>query len=47
MSINLSSIEGLLGKPDDIAYSVVYLASDGSKFVTGTEFVINGGFTTQ
>lgn len=36
-----------LGEPDDIAYGVLYLASDESKFVTGTELVIDGGYTAQ
>lgn len=34
---------GHLGHPDDIAYGVLYLASDESKFVLGTELVIDGG----
>lgn len=38
---------GHLGEPDDIAYGVVYLASDESKFVTGSELVIDGGYTAQ
>lgn len=38
---------GHVGDPDDIAYGVVYLASDESKFVTGTELVIDGGYTAQ
>jgi NAD(P)-dependent dehydrogenase (short-subunit alcohol dehydrogenase family) len=38
---------GHLGDPDDIAYGVVYLASDESKFVTGAELVIDGGYTAQ
>jgi len=36
-----------LGEPDDIAYGVVYLASNESKFVTGAELVIDGGYTAQ
>jgi len=38
---------GHLGEPDDIAWGVVYLASDESKFVTGSELVIDGGYTAQ
>ncbi|ULU27098.1 SDR family oxidoreductase [Dyella terrae] len=32
-----------LGDPDDIAYAVLYLASDESRFVTAAELVIDGG----
>ena len=35
---------GFLGEPDDIAYMVLYLASDESKFVTGSEMVVDGGY---
>ena len=38
---------GHVGEPYDIAYGVLYLASDESKFVTGTELVIDGGYTAQ
>ncbi|HSK38523.1 MAG TPA: SDR family oxidoreductase [Arenibaculum sp.] len=38
---------GHMGEPDDIAYGVLYLASDESKFVTGAELVIDGGYTAQ
>lgn len=38
---------GRIGEPDDIAYGVLYLASDESKFVTGSELVIDGGYTAQ
>jgi NAD(P)-dependent dehydrogenase (short-subunit alcohol dehydrogenase family) len=38
---------GYVGSTDDIAYGVLYLASDESSFVTGTELVIDGGFTAQ
>ncbi len=31
------------GKPTDIAYGIVYLLSDASAWVTGTELVIDGG----
>ena len=36
-----------LGQPIDIAYGCLYLASDESSWVTGTNLVIDGGFTAQ
>ena len=36
---------GRIGVPDDIAYVILYLASDESKYMTGAELVIDGGFT--
>lgn len=38
---------GRAGKPEEIAYGVLYLASDESSFVTGSELVIDGGRTAQ
>ena len=38
---------GHVGEPDDIAYGVLYLASDESRFVTGSELVIDGGYTAR
>ena len=38
---------GKIGAPLDIAYGVLYLASDESSFVTGSELVIDGGYTAQ
>lgn len=38
---------GHMGEPDDIAWAVVYLASDESKFMTGAEMVIDGGYTAR
>jgi 3(or 17)beta-hydroxysteroid dehydrogenase len=35
---------GFLGEPKDIAYMVLYLASDESRFVTGSEMVVDGGY---
>lgn len=38
---------GFLAKPIDIAYGILYLASDESRFATGAELVIDGGWTAQ
>ena len=38
---------GRVGKPEEVAYGVIYLASDESSFVTGSELVIDGGTTAQ
>ena len=38
---------GHLGEPLDIAYGILYLVSDESKFVTGSELVIDGGYTAR
>ncbi|WNG58252.1 glucose 1-dehydrogenase [Archangium gephyra] len=38
---------GHLGEPDDVAYAVLYLASDESKLMTGSELVVDGGSTAM
>ena len=38
---------GHIGEPDDIAYAVLYLASDESKFVTGAELKVDGGISAM
>ena len=38
---------GHVGEPDDIAYGILYLASDEAKFITGSELVIDGGYTAR
>ncbi len=35
------------GEPIDVAYGVLYLASDESRFTTGSELIIDGGYITQ
>ena len=38
---------GRLAVPDDIAHGIVYLASDESSYMTGTELVIDGGISSR
>lgn len=38
---------GHIGEPDDIGYAILYLASEESKFVTGSELVVDGGYTAR
>jgi 3(or 17)beta-hydroxysteroid dehydrogenase len=38
---------GRYGEADEVAYGVLYLASDEAGFVTGSELVIDGGWTAQ
>ncbi|MBY0543354.1 MAG: glucose 1-dehydrogenase [Sphingobacteriaceae bacterium] len=38
---------GHVGESIDIAYGILYLVSDESKFVTGSELVIDGGYTSK
>lgn len=35
------------GRPEEVAYGIIYLLSDAASFVTGTGIVIDGGFTLQ
>jgi NAD(P)-dependent dehydrogenase (short-subunit alcohol dehydrogenase family) len=35
---------GRLGKPEEVAKAVVFLASDDASFITGVELFVDGGF---
>ncbi|GIT32983.1 MAG: hypothetical protein Ct9H300mP3_05140 [Gammaproteobacteria bacterium] len=38
---------GRFGKPEEIAQTAVFLASDDSSFIKGTEFIVDGGLTAK
>lgn len=38
---------GRIGEPDDVAYAILFLASDESKFITGSEIKIDGGISAM
>lgn len=38
---------GRLGKPEDIAHAIAFLCSDDAAFITGSELVVDGGYTAQ
>ena len=38
---------GRLGEPQDIAHAVLYLAADASRFMTGAQLVVDGGYIAQ
>jgi len=42
-----TNLLGYLAEPKEVAFGILYLASDESKFVTGSELVIDAGFSSQ
>jgi len=44
---NICPMPMRFGEPIDVAYGVLYLASDEARFVTGAELVIDGGVLTR
>jgi NAD(P)-dependent dehydrogenase (short-subunit alcohol dehydrogenase family) len=46
-AINASIPLGRMGEPDDIAEMIAFVCSNAAKYITGAEFVVDGGFTAQ
>ena len=44
-SIRKRQLGGDLGKPEDVAFAALYLASDESRFVMGSGLIVDGGMT--
>ena len=37
---------GRIGEPSDVAHAVLYLASDAAGYATGTDLIVDGGYTS-
>lgn len=46
-ALESASALGRMGEPEDAGHIIVYLCSDESRFVTGAEFVVDGGLTAR
>ena len=44
-AIGAKHLTGRLGRPDEIAGAAVYLASDDASFVSGSDLLVDGGYT--
>ncbi|TAK73061.1 MAG: SDR family oxidoreductase, partial [Gammaproteobacteria bacterium] len=45
--ISESTPLGRVAKPLEIAYAILFLASNISSYMTGSEIIVDGGFTAQ